>query len=151
MKRRPILHLGDSSMNRLQIAAILSLSTAVIFVGGCAGTAPDREYNAVTGVASEIDLETGKVSMDWRNEETGEIRRLTGRVTQETEICINGIGAELADVRLGDRVTVVVYHQSDDPTRRIVTQVQIERPEPFVRDRSGSVDSKAADESDGNG
>ena len=63
----------------------------------------------------------------------------------KTEIFINGIGAELADVRLGDRVTVVVYHQPDDPTRWIVTQVQIERPEQFVRDRPGPADSTAAD------
>ena len=132
-------------MNMLQSAVILSLSVAVILAGGCAGTAQEREYNAVTGVASGIDLDTGNVSMDWRNEETGDVRRLTGRVTQETEIFINGIGAELADARLGDRVTVVVYHLLDDPTHQIVTQVQIERPEQFVRDRPGPADSTAAD------
>ncbi len=138
-------------MNMLQTAAILSLSTGVILAGGCRGPAPQRKYDAVTGVASEIDLDTGNVSMDWRNEETGEVRRLTGQVTQETEIFINGIGAELADVRLGDRVTVVVYHQPDDPARRIVTQVQIERPEQFVRDRPESTNSTAVEESDGSG
>ncbi len=138
-------------MNMLQTAAILSLSAAVILVGGCRRPVQEREYNAVAGVASEIDLDTGRVSMDWRNEDTGDIRRLTGQVTQETEIFINGIGAELADVRLGDRVTVVVYHQPDDPTRRIVTQVQIERSEQFVRDHRASTNSTAAEESDGNG
>ena len=138
-------------MNMLQTAAILSLSAAVILVGGCRRPAQERKYDAVAGVASEIDLETGYVSMDWRNEETGDVRRLTGQVTQETEIFINGIGAQLADVRLGDRVTVVVYHQPDDPTRRIVTLVQIERPEQFVRDHPGSAGSTAAEESDGSG
>ncbi len=139
-------------MNMLQTAAALSLSAAVIVIGGCRGpAAPERKYDAVAGVASAIDLDTLKVSMDWRNEETGDVRPLTGQVTQETEIFINGIGAELADVRLGDRVTVVVYHQSDDPTRRIVTQVQIERSEQFVRDQSGSADSTATDESDDSG
>ncbi len=138
-------------MNMLQTAALLILSAAVILVGGCRRPAQERKYDAVAGVASEIDLDTGNVSMDWRNEETGDVRRLTGEVTQETEIFINGIGAELADVRLGDRVTVIVYHQPDDPTRRIVTQVQIERPEQFVPDRPGPTDSTAAEESDGNG
>ncbi len=151
MKRRPVLHLEDSGMNMLQTAAILSFSAAVIFVGGCRRPVQERKYDAVAGVASEIDLDTGYVSMDWRNEETGDVRRLTGQVTHETEIFINGIGSELADVRLGDRVTVVVYHQPDDPSRRIVTQVQIERPEQFVRDHLGSTNSTAAGESDGGG
>ncbi len=138
-------------MNMLRTAAILSLSAAMPFVAGCRRPVQERKYDAVAGVATEIDLDTGYVSMDWRNEETGEVRRLTGQVTQETEIFINGIGAELADVRLGDRVTVVVYHQPDDPSRRIVTQVQIERPEQFVRDHLGSADSTDAEESDGSG
>ena len=151
MKRRPALHVEDSGMNMLRTAAVLSLSAAVILAGGCRRPIQERKYDAVAGVASEIDLDTGNVSMDWRNEETGEVRRLTGQVTQETEIFINGIGAELADVRLGDRVTVVVYHRPDDPTRWIVTQVQIERPEQFVRDHSGSTSSTAAEESEGSG
>ncbi len=150
MKRRSVSQLEDSGMNTHRTAAILSLSAAVIFVGGCAETAGEREYNAGTGVTSGIDLDTGRVSMDWRNEETGDVRPLTGKVTKETEIFINGIGAELADVRLGDRVIVVVYRLPDDP-RWIVTLAQIERPEQFVRDHSGSTNSTAAEESDGNG
>ncbi len=138
-------------MSMLQTAAILSLSAAVILVGGCRRPVQERKYDAVAGVASEIDLDTGRVSMDWRNEETGDVRPLTGQVTQETEIFINGIGAQLADVRLGDRVTVVVYHLLDDPAHRIVTQVQIERPEQFVRDHPRPADSTAAEESDGSG
>jgi len=145
MKRRPVLHLEDPSMSLLQTAAILSLSAVLILAGGCRRPVQERKYDAVAGVATEIDLDTGYVSMDWRNEETGGVRRLTGQVTQETEIFINGIGAELADARLGDRVTVVVYHLLDDPTHPIVTQVQIERPEQFVRDRPGPADSTAAD------
>ena len=135
-------------MNMLRTAAILILSVAPVLAGGCRRPTQERKYDAVAGVATEIDLDTGYVSMDWRNEETGDVRRLTGQVTQETEIFINGIGAELADVRLGDRVTVVVYHLLDDPTHRIVTQVQIERSEQFVREAPGSVDSAAAEESD---
>ena len=108
MKRRPVLHLEDPGMNMLRTAAILSLSAALILAGGCRRPVQERKYDAVAGVATEIDLDTGYVSMDWRNEETGGVRRLTGQVTQETEIFINGIGAELAGVRLGDRGTVVV-------------------------------------------
>ena len=136
-------------MNMLRTAAILILSVAPVLAGGCRRPTQERKYDAVAGVATEIDLDTGYVSMDWRNEETGDVRRLTGQVTQETEIFINGIGAELADVRLGDRVTVVVYHLLDDPTHRIVTQVQIERSEQFVREAPGSVDSAADKESAG--
>ncbi len=151
MKRRPVLRLENSGMNLLQTAALLSLFATVIFAGGCRRPVQERKYDAVAGVATEIDLDTGNVSMDWQNEETGDVRRLTGRVTQETEIFINGIGARLADVRLGDRVTVVVYHQLDDPARQIVTQVQIERPEQFVRDDPEPADSTASEEPDGSG
>ena len=149
MKRRPFLPREDSGRIMLQTAAMLSLSAALILVGGCRRPAQERKYDAVAGVATEIDLDTGDVSMDWRNAETGGVRRLTGRVTQETEILINGIGADLADARLGDRVTVVVYHLLDEPTRSIVTQVQIERPEQFVRDPPVPADSTAAEESNG--
>jgi hypothetical protein len=145
------LKLENFSVIMIRTTGILSLLAAVILVGGCRRAAQERKYDVVTGVASEIDLETGNVSMDWRNEETGDVRRLTGLVTQETEIFINGIGAELADARIGDEVTVVVYHYDDEPTRWIVTRVQIERQERFVREHPRETSLPAGEESDSDG
>lgn len=101
-------------------------------IAGCRREVKERKYSAVTGVASEIDLETGKVSMDWQSKKTGESRRFTGRATQTTEIFINGVSAKLADVQRGDRVCVIVYPSPEDPDDWIVTSVRIEREESFI-------------------
>lgn len=117
-------------MHTLQTFTILLLG--LLLIAGCRGEVKERKYSAVTGVASEIDLETGKVSMDWQSKKTGESRRFTGRATQTTEIFINGVSAKLADVRRGDRVCVIVYPSPDDPDDWIVTSVRIEREESFI-------------------
>lgn len=117
-------------MHTLQTFTILLLG--LLLIAGCRREVKERKYSAVTGVASEIDLETGKVSMDWQSKKTGESRRFTGRATQTTEIFINGVSAKLADVRRGDRVCVIVYPSPDDPDDWIVTSVRIEREESFI-------------------
>lgn len=117
-------------MHTLQTFAILLIG--LLLIAGCRREVKERKYSAVTGVASEIDLETGKVSMDWQSKKTGESRRFTGRATQTTEIFINGVSAKLADVRRGDRVCVIVYPSPDDPDDWIVTSVRIEREESFI-------------------
>ena len=108
------------------------LLASLLLIAGCRREVNERKYSAVTGVASEIDLETGKVSMDWQSKKTGESRRFTGRATQTTEIFINGVSAKLKDVQRGDRVCVIVYPSPDDPEDWIVTSVRIEREESFI-------------------
>ena len=116
--------------------------TTILLVGclipwsGCRQEVKQRKYRAVTGVASAIDLETGEVSMDWENSKTGEVKRLTGRITQATEIMINGVTAHLDAVRVGDRAVVVVYRSPDGGQGWIVTSVSIERQGGFILDRS---------------
>ncbi len=121
--------------------------TAILLVGslipwsGCRQEVEQRKYRAVTGVATGIDLETGEVSMDWKNAETGTVRRFTGRVTQTTEIMINGVTAPLQEVRVGDQAVVVVYRSPETSADWIVTSVSIERQEGFVlhQDRARNV------------
>lgn len=108
------------------------LLAGLMLIAGCRQEVKERKYSAVTGVASDIDLETGKVSMDWQSKKTGESRKFTGRATQTTEIFINGVSAKLEDVRRGDRVCVIVYPSPDDPADWIVTSVRIEREESFI-------------------
>ena len=127
--------------------------TTILLVGcliswsGCRQEVEQRKYRAVTGVASAIDLETGEVSMDWKNTKTGEVKRLTGRVTQTTEIMINGVTAHLDAVRVGDRAVVVVYRSPEGGQGWIVTSVSIERQEGFILDRNRTRNAASPDDS----
>lgn len=122
-------------------SVVTILCSCLIMCPGCRPEVEERTYRAVTGVATGIDLETGEVSMDWKNAETGTVKRLTGRVTQTTEIMINGVTAPLEEVRVGDRAVVVVYRFLETSADWIVTSVSIERQEGFVlhQDRARNV------------
>jgi hypothetical protein len=108
---------------------LLSLGV-VLALGGCRQSTPERSYQVESGIASMIDIQTGTVSMTWTHRRTGEPMLLTGKITQETEIFINGISASVEDVQPGDAVEVTAWQ--DPGGVWIVTRVNIERPESFM-------------------
>ena len=113
----------------------------VLALGGCRQYTPERKYQVESGVASGIDIQTGTVSMKWTHRRTGEPMLLTGRITQETEIFINGISASVEDVRPGDAVEVTAWEDTENVW--IVTRVNIDRPESFMVTRMRSLQQQA--------
>lgn len=108
--------------------------------GSCKEGVPERRYRAVSGTATAIDVNTGQVSMLWARS-PGHEEQVSGHVTRDTEILINGISAGLQDIREGDRGIATVY--SDDQRNWFVTRVEIERPEGFILDKGLPVGSAA--------
>lgn len=117
----------------MRIIAALLVSSLVLQTA-CRQSVKQRRYRAETGIASKIDLETGKVSMSWLNARTGKSELLSGRVTQATEIMINGISARLEDIRPGDPVTVIVYWD-DEHQQWIVTSAAVQREKSYMLEK----------------
>lgn len=109
---------------------IVMLGAAAIVQTGCKEGAQERRYRAVSGTATRIDADTGEVSMLWTRT-PGHEEQVSGRVTRDTEILINGISAGLQDVRVGDQALATVY-LSDDYEYWVVTRVEIEREESYI-------------------
>ncbi len=114
--------------SRLRLPAL-----ALIMLGvGCRPAVQERKYFAVSGVASAVDVESGLVSMNWQDHRSGIIEPIVGRVSQATEIFINGVSASLENVRPGDHGIVVVYKAVDPDEHWVVTSISVERDQSFM-------------------
>jgi hypothetical protein len=116
----------------MRIALLIMFLIMATTTQGCRQKVKERKYYAQSGTAKRIDADTGIVAMDWHNHKTNETTSLTGRLTPETEIFINGVSAGAQDVRLGDRVEVIVYESPEYPGKYIVTRVAVEREESYL-------------------
>ena len=95
---------------------------------GCREKGPKRAYAVRDGRVRSVNPETGEVSMDYVEPKTNTPIILKGRVTQDTEILINGRSASLDDVRLGDWVKVTGYREGPKTDPQLVAnRVEIQR------------------------
>ena len=119
---------------------IIRRSSVVLFLGlmcsgawllpGCAEEAPKRKYRVLEGTAEKIDLKTGQVSMNYFSKKRNEELAVEGRITDETEVLINGRLARLEDIRPQEHVRVTGYKEGKGANALVVvTRVEIERPE----------------------
>lgn len=76
-------------------------------VAGCYEKKEPPAYKTITGTAEQIDENTNKVSMRWYNERRQREEIISGEVTDQTEILINGRVARLNDIRIHETVTVL--------------------------------------------
>ena len=104
------------------------LCAAAWLLPGCAEEAPKRKYRVLEGTAEKIDLKTGQVSMNYFSKKRNEELAVEGRITDETEVLINGRLARLEDIRPQEHVRVTGYKEGKGVNALVVvTKVEIER------------------------
>jgi hypothetical protein len=104
------------------------LCGGVWLLPGCAEEAPNRKCRVLEGTAEKIDLKTGQVSMNYFSKKRNEELAVEGRVTDETEVLINGRLARLEDIRPQEHVRVTGYKEGKGANALVVvTKVEIER------------------------
>ena len=97
-------------------------------LSGCSEEAPERKYRVLEGTAEKIDLKTGQVSMNYFSKKRNQEIAVEGRVTDETEVLINGRLARLEDIRPQEHVRVTGYKEGKGANALVVvTKVEIER------------------------
>jgi len=108
--------------------------TITLLLAGCG---PDRERpktRQVTGTVEKINLETGVVQVRAYSEKHEQEFDAEVRVTDDTEIMINGALVGLDDVRVGETAkgTVRIERTEDDRPLFIALRVQIARQEALI-------------------
>lgn len=103
-----------------------------ILVAGsaCRRNEPAPIHRTISGTAESIDEASNQVSMRRYNDKKQRDEIVSGVVTDQTEILINGRVARLGDIRVGDRVKVVgrvLREPSDAPP--IATRIEVTRDE----------------------
>jgi hypothetical protein len=110
----------------------------VLLLGTClpilaAGPACRRDepipiHKTISGTAESIDEASNQVSMRWYNDKKQRDEIVSGVVTDQTEILINGRVARLGHIRVGDRVKVtgrILLEPSNAPY--IATRIEVAR------------------------
>jgi hypothetical protein len=135
---------------RLKAPAALLLGTTLVIVG-CSKKNEEPEHRQIEGTVEKLDLRTGEVAMRFFHRKTKTEQVISGIVTDQTEVLINGRIAELKDIRLKERIKVTGYRKGSGSNAQIVAlKVEIERPE-WIETDGGTEKSAAKEgESDSN-
>ncbi len=126
----------DRPAKRSNAAALLPLVALwLIALPGCGEDKPSFEVLSLEGRIEEIDVAEKTISVLYYNEKKKEDVIGKGRVTDETEIMINGVVAQLSDLRQGDRVRGQVRVEKKGKTQdQIAMKIHVDRPKPVGGD-----------------
>ena len=118
-------------MKRIHMMVISVLLVVFLgLMGGCGKDSEMPKYKEVEGRVSGINSESSVVKMLWYNKEKQEEIELAGKLDPNADILINGVVAQLADLRVDDRVKVIGRIEKSDGARTLfATQVNVTRPE----------------------
>jgi len=118
------------SFGRLSKAAGLVLVAASLLVG-CQNEGKTRKKpGSAKGFVTKTDLANNKVSMKVKKERDGSEIEITGSLTPETEVFINGLKRTAADVELNDEIRVEYERTGDGVEMQFtVLRVDVDRPE----------------------
>ncbi len=123
-------------------AGVVALGLAVVALGGCQGEDEGRKQYVLEGTAESIDARTGEVSMRWFNSKRNKEVVINGRVSETTEVFINGKLARFEDVRPQEQVRVTGYKEGKgEAAIVVVTKVEVQRPD---WDEAGTAATPAA-------
>ena len=120
-------------------AAILLPSVALWLtpLPGCGEDKPNFEVLSLEGRIEAIEVAglDKTISVLYYNEKKKEDVIGTGRITDETEIMINGVVAQLSDLRQGDRVRGQVrVEKKGQKQDQIAMKIEVDRPKPIGGD-----------------
>lgn len=106
------------------------LAAAVLIVGCRSESKSRKETRSQKGTVTKTDLANNKVSMKIKKERDGNEVEITGSLTPETEVFINGLKRTPADVEINDEVRVEYERAGDGIEMQFtVTRVEVSRPE----------------------
>lgn len=110
---------------------MLGLTVAVLpGLCGCSRNDDEPDHRQIEGTVEKIDLETGAVSLRFFHRKSNSEQILIGRITDTTEVLINGQQAAPKDILLNERVKVTGYKRGSGVNAEIVAvKVEIERAE----------------------
>lgn len=109
------------------MAVILGL---LVLGGGCSDKESAVVIRQLQGTIEKMDVSSGRVTLRYLHEETGEERLVQGLVTDETEIFVNGRLAKLQDMRIGEHILVHGRVEKIGKDRRITAlKIEISRQE----------------------
>lgn len=108
------------------VRGIFAAMIAISFAGCTDKSANAPRGKTRPGVVTKIDLQTRNVAMKIKTEE-GIEQEHSGTISDETEILINGRGAKLADVVVGDKVDVTVQKSKTEDGKFDIKKVEVTR------------------------
>ena len=130
----------------------------LVIAGGCSDEGSKSKTLPLKGTVKKIDLVNSTVTLRVYREKQGQEVDVTGEVTEETEILINGVLAKLSDVRVGELAEGTVRVVKEGDTKRYVgVRFRIKRSEAIVApgakqkdeaDDAGAKQKDVADETD---
>jgi len=105
---------------------------ALVICGGCTDREPESQVRELEGIIEEIDVEHKTVKVRFYNEKRKTTMTMPVKVTDETEILINGALAAMADVKEGERAKGTIrVKQVDENLELTALRVEIKRAEPL--------------------
>ncbi len=105
---------------------------------GCGRKDAGRKHRRLEGTIEQIDQANSQVTLVYYSEKHNTEVSVTGQVTPETEIFINGALSSLHDLREGERVTVIGWVQGHGGDRTVVAvTVTVQRAETIRRGPAG--------------
>jgi hypothetical protein len=120
-------------MTRSKVICVILLAAAVLGVGlyGCKAKKPKQVNRTLKGTVESIDLTNKTVTMSWFNEKIGRSMPISARITNDTEIYIDGKLSDLSQVKENDPVVAEGFQKGGDT---VVQRVKIIRaPEPATK------------------
>jgi len=128
-------------------AALLLGST--LLIAGCSKYDEEPEHRQIEGTVEKLNLDKGEVAMRFFHKKTQTEQVISGMVTDQTEVLINGRVAALKDIRLKERITVTGYRKGSGRNAQIVAvKVEIERAEWIETDGGAETSASGGGESD---
>ena len=117
----------------------------VAMVAGCAKPEPQRKVVTRDGEITRIDQATGTVAMKTFVQKQQTFVDVAGVVTGDTQILVNDRPATLADLKIGDTVTVDGYSQGKGvDIRWVPLVVRVTRTDLFAAPASAPAASDEA-------
>ena len=110
-------------MTRVLMTPARMLAAALLVaLGGCGDKEPAHAHRKVEGIIESIDQANSEVTLRYFSDKHKAEMTITGAVTSDTEILINGVISNLADLRPGERVTVAGWARGHGSEREVVAE-----------------------------